>query len=226
MLSIQEFRFFDPTADLSITIGDLPHWEQPGATYFVTFRTHDSIPPAAMNHILQARNDWLNRHGINPSDPDSKSQILLLSRKEQMTFRRFIAGKFERALDHLEGDFLLKTPCNAQLVGNSLMHFDSVRYRIAAYVVMPNHVHVLVCMDRAYSMLQQVYGWKHYQAYRINMRMNRCGSLFQKESFDHLVRDEMHLKKFRKYIAENPVKAKLRSDEYLLYLPDIEGLSP
>src|SRR5262245_41506849 len=60
------FELFDPTGDLRITVGNLPHWFQPGATYFVTFRTEDSLPADVAESWHCRRDDWLRRQKISP----------------------------------------------------------------------------------------------------------------------------------------------------------------
>jgi putative transposase len=59
------FEFFDPEDDLRITVGNLPHWFQPGVSCFVTFRTHDSLPAEVFQLWSRRREDWLQKHGID-----------------------------------------------------------------------------------------------------------------------------------------------------------------
>jgi hypothetical protein len=61
------FELFDPQREVRITAGNLPHWYQPGVTYFVTIRTEDSIPKDVADLWYRRRNDWLRRHGIDAS---------------------------------------------------------------------------------------------------------------------------------------------------------------
>jgi putative transposase len=60
-----DFEFYDRSQDVRITEGDLPHWFQPGVTYFITFRTADSVPVEVLRQWHRHRNDWLQRHGID-----------------------------------------------------------------------------------------------------------------------------------------------------------------
>ncbi len=221
MLSILDFQFFDPKADFTITAGDLPHWQQAGATYFITYRTIDSISTVAMQRIIAERDDWLLRHGVNATASDWHVSLRKLPERQQQLFRRVFSTVFEKELDLLEGECLLKKPRLTQIVANSLRHFDGLRYQLAGFVVMPNHVHILVGSFPKFSMLQQCYGWKHFQAHQINLAENRIGHIFQPESFDHLVRDGDHFLKFRRYIEENPKKANLSDGDFELCLPDI-----
>ena len=221
MPSINDFQFYDPDAEMTMTMGDLPHWQQAGATYFITYRTFDSISKTAVAQILAERDDWLQRHGINATDADWHNHLRKLPLAQQQAFRRTLSNRFEQELDQLAGECLLKKPNLASIVSDSLHHFDNERYLLGAFVVMPNHVHVLVRVFPEYEMLKQCFSWKHFQAHEINLSERRSGHIFQSESFDHLVRDSDHFFKFRRYIEDNPRKAKLKSSEFLLYLPEI-----
>jgi hypothetical protein len=64
------FELFDPDQALGITHRKLPHWYQPGVSYFVTFRTIDSMPQEVLNSWYAQRNEWLKKHGIEPKDED------------------------------------------------------------------------------------------------------------------------------------------------------------
>lgn len=128
----------------------------------------------------------------------------------------------EKSLDQLCGTCLLRDAKVRNHVTTSLHHFNDERYLIAAFVVMPNHVHVLARIFPQYQMLQQCFGWKHFQAHKINQSNQTSGSVFASESFDHIVRDAEHLRRFVEYIRNNPKKAGLSPTDYTLYLPEID----
>jgi hypothetical protein len=58
------FEFFDPDCEVRISTGSLPHWYQPGVTYFITFRTVDAFPRVIAEQWYRRRDDWLRQHGI------------------------------------------------------------------------------------------------------------------------------------------------------------------
>lgn len=92
-----------------------------------------------------------------------------------------------------------------------------VRYHISDFVVMPNHVHDIVCFLPGVRLLAQCRSWKHFTAVKINSALGVNGEFWQPESFDHLIRDCEHFMRFRKYIAENREKANLKSGEGIYY---------
>ena len=221
MASLSDFNFFDPDSEVTITSGQLPHWQQPGATYFITYRTNDSIPAAAMERILTMRNDWLRHRNIDTSQGNWCEQLRGLSAVDQEAFHRFFAIEINRELDQLAGECVLKRPELSQIVADNLKHFDGDRYHLGGFVVMPNHVHILACVFTKHDMLDICYHWKHYQSRKIHQTLNRNGTFYQKESFDHLVRGEEHFEKYRRYLRSNPENANLKSGEYVLYLPEV-----
>jgi type I restriction enzyme R subunit len=105
----------------------------------------------------------------------------------------------------------------AKIVAESLRHFDDDRYLLFDFVVMPNHVHVLAAFSDEDAMLEQCESWKHYTATRINRRLTQHGHFWQQDGFDHHVRNENQFDGLRRYIAENPQKARLREGEYKHY---------
>ena len=85
------------------------------------------------------------------------------------------------------------------------------------FVVMPNHVHMLVVFPDDDSQLKQCESWKHFTAMKINKKLGRKHRFWQQDAFDHLVRSLEQFDYLRQYIADNPKKAKLRLGEYLVY---------
>ena len=96
----------------------------------------------------------------------------------------------------------------AGFVERALLFFDAQRYRLCAWVIMPNHVHVLFEVWST-PMERVLYSWKHYTAFHGNRFLGRTGRLWQKEYWDRYMRDEQHFQKARRYIESNPVKAGL-----------------
>ena len=80
------FELFNPDGELRVTRGNLPHWYQPGATYFITFRTADSLPNEVADLWYRRRNDWLQRHGINPKTKSWQAALRRLSDRLQNEF--------------------------------------------------------------------------------------------------------------------------------------------
>jgi REP element-mobilizing transposase RayT len=85
------------------------------------------------------------------------------------------------------------------------------RYDLEAYVIMPNHVHLLILPHASPSRLMQTL--KGYTAREDNKLLGRTGQHFwQGESYDHWVRDAAEAERIRAYIENNPVKAGLAAN--------------
>jgi type I restriction enzyme R subunit len=209
------FEFFDPNEAYRVSMGSLPHWFQPGVTYFMTFRTDDSIPPKVAVEWRQRQRDWLCSHGIDQDRPDWEQSLRTLSDVAYDTFHRTFSREFLAYLDRGYGQCVLRRPEMARIVAESLHHFDGKRYQLGDYVIMPNHVHLLMCLLGDTDIELQCYSWKKFTAGKINQVLDRAGRFWQEESFDHLVRTPEDFERFQQYIAENGPKAGLREGEYL-----------
>jgi len=210
------FELFDPNSETRISVGtNLPHWFQPGATYFVTWRTADSVPKSVARQWHQEREMWLKRNGATCTNQTGKPDLDSLSPKKRQEYHGKFSKQFMEFLDQGYGACELKRPELAKIVADSLLHFDGVRYQISDFVVMPNHVHVLVGLIGETDILKQCYSWKKFSAAQINKRLGKVGRFWQAESFDHLVRSEAQFEAIQGYIAGNPKC--LLDEEFLLY---------
>jgi putative transposase len=81
------------------------------------------------------------------------------------------------------------------------------RYDLIAWVVMPNHVHMLIEVNVALSVVMKTL--KCYTARQANKILGRTGQFWHHESFDHWVRNDEELRRIIRYIENNPVKARL-----------------
>lgn len=116
--------------------------------------------------------------------------------------------RIESFLDAGHGECLLRRPEVARIVLDSWRHFDGDHYDLAAWVIMPNHVHLLVGM-RHTSLSEIVKGWKSFTARQISRALGRSGSVWQEDYWDRFIRDERHYVDAVNYTHNNPVKAGL-----------------
>ena len=194
----------------------MPHWYQPGVTYFVTWRTADSMPDDVAELWYRRRDDWLRTHCINPTNPGWKTQFDSLPQNLQLEFHRTFSTEYLSLLDRGWGECVLRHRLLAEEVAASLQHFDGQRYWLGDFVVMPNHVHLLVCLLGNTDIEKQCYSWKKFSAGKINTALSRQGRFWQEESFDHLVRSPAQFDAFRSYIVSNGECAGLDAASYLI----------
>ncbi|MGD9816524.1 MAG: transposase [Hyphomonadaceae bacterium] len=107
------------------------------------------------------------------------------------------------------GQKLLAGAEAAGIVERALLHFDSVRYRILGWCVMPNHVHVVAEQAEGWPLAQVVHAWKSFTANQINRALGRSGRVWLREYFDRYMRDDDHLNMTIYYVENNPVDAGL-----------------
>lgn len=155
----------------------------------------------------------LDRGAIHDLQHWSK-RLPLLTEEQQHAFECHFDRCRETKLDECLGACVLKRPELAQVVADSLLHFDGERYRMGDFVVMPNHVHLLAAFATPQFMETQFDSWLHDTATKINRVLNLAGHFWQQEPFDHLVRSSNQYDSLRTYIAENPSKARLKPGEF------------
>lgn len=164
--------------------GYLPHFDAPHVTQFVTFMLFDAFPVAR-------RQEW---EGI-------------LNEPDESLRRR----KLESWLDRGHGECWLRQAEVAAQVDEILRGDDGKLYRLQAWVVMANHVHLVVDVwDTPLSKLLNL--WKGRSARAANKLLARSGHFWEREYFDTLIRDAAHLGRAIRYTDNNPLKAGLVRD--------------
>ncbi|MDP2647474.1 MAG: transposase [Desulfobacterales bacterium] len=189
---LKEFGYFHKDDDIINLSGNLPHWRQEGVTYFVTFRTADSLPQAKLRQWLEEKEAWLKQH------PEPHNEA---TRKE---FYELFPERLQLWLDQSYGECLLAQTKIKSTVETALKHFDGERYDVDEFVVMPNHVHVVVTPKSGHQLSDILHSWKSFTSNAINKETGKTGSFWQKESFDHIVRSSAQLEKIRFYIKAHP----------------------
>ncbi len=101
------------------------------------------------------------------------------------------------------------------LIVSILLHFHGIRYRLHAYVVMNDHIHVIVEPLPVYELKSITHSWKSFSANQLQRKFNRKGSIWQEESFDRIIRDESEYWAKAKYIHDNPFIRWPEINEYI-----------
>jgi REP element-mobilizing transposase RayT len=167
--------------------GRLPHWTPEGKNLFVTWRLHGSLP---------------SHRYVPPQGLSSGHAFVWLDRYLDLA---------------TQGPTWLRQPDIAAMVVEALHYGDRVlnHYRLHAWVVMPNHVHLLI--SPLSELAKIMHSVKGFTARRANHILGRAGLPFwQKEFFDHWIRYEREFERVRAYIEANPVVAGLSAsaEEY------------
>jgi len=202
---VSELRFFNPYADIRFTANRLPHWQQEGVVYFVTFRLADTIPCKLRTQWESEREVWLRLH-LEPWSAEVEHE-----------YHERFSGAIERWLDAGHGSCILRRRDCGEIVATALRYFDGDRVAIISSVVMPNHVHAIFVQTPDWPLEKLLRSWKSFTSRKLNAVLGREGSLWQRDYFDRLVRDQKHFANCIRYIRRNPAKACLHSGEYILY---------
>jgi type I restriction enzyme R subunit len=208
-----EFVPFDEHHAVRIYRRNLPHWRQAGATYFVTFRLGDSIPTRVVRQWEYEKQQWLTARGV-PGKPRPLDE---LSETEQAQYRKHFNRIFHAGLDKGLGHCHLKRPACLGLVRDRLLAHDGMSYHLGDFVIMPNHVHLLLVPAHGYELETILKAIKGSTARKCNQLLRRTGTFWQADSYDHIVRDLEQLVQFRGYIADNPNKAGIVVSPTALY---------
>ncbi|MEZ0395710.1 MAG: transposase [Anaerolineales bacterium] len=193
---------------------NLPHYHQPNATYFITFRLAGSLPLEALQRLEEQIQDELRRLEA------SLSGAALFAARYEAQKRHF--ARFDSMLDQARHGprWLAQSAC-AQTVMQCIRELEPVHYHLHAFCLMPNHIHLLIDQqdipdpaprrdEKRYTPLSRALRLlKGKSAALCNRLLGRGGAFWQHESYDHLVRNEREYERILAYILENPVKAGL-----------------
>ncbi|HTB85566.1 MAG TPA: transposase [Candidatus Sulfotelmatobacter sp.] len=173
--------------------GYLPHRDAPGLTQFVTFRLAGSFPESL-------RSEW--EHLLKIGDDRQRR------------------AELESYLDKSRGECHLRRPEIAKLVEDNFVQHSlgkvgsnnhTQRYELKAWVVMPNHVHILFKVGTV-PMSEVVGAWKRHTGRLANRLLGTRGTFWAEDYFDMFMRDDQHELKTVRYIENNPAKARLVGD--------------
>jgi len=203
------FRGLHPDLAVRMYSRRLPHWRQDGATYAVTFRQADSIPQEQLQALKRWREIWEQNH------PEPRREA------EWHQFAQAITHKTERWMDEGYGSCVFRDSRFSRLMSDSLLHFQDQHHLTACFVVMPNHVHVVMRPINGHELEDCLQRIKQFVSLRVNRTLGQHGTLWEEESYDRIVRDEEHLWNVVQYIGRNPRKAGLPVDQWVRWIhPD------
>jgi putative DNA methylase len=158
--------------------GYLPHFDAGEVFQSITFRLHDSMPQS----LLETWKEDLARESEEYEDK--------------------LRWRIEAYLDQGYGASYLSDARIANIVENSLLHFDTERYRLSAWVVMPNHVHLLAAPCYACSLSNIMHSIKSYTAQQANKILGRKGRFWFEDYFDRYIRNAKHFENAISYIED------------------------
>jgi len=164
--------------------GYLPHFDGGESYQFITFRLYDSVPK---DMII----NWKDELAItNKTEKNSLEYIKLNDR----------ISKYE---DNGYGACFLLNNDVAKVVEDALKFYENKKYDLVEWVIMPNHVHVLIKVHNDISLTKIVHSWKSFTANKANEILGRKGKFWMEDYFDRYIRNDEHFYATVKYIQEN-----------------------
>jgi REP element-mobilizing transposase RayT len=166
--------------------GYLPHFDGLAVPQFITLRLFDSVPDT----VLQR---WMRELDV------------LNSKKDQIILQK----RIEKYLDQGYGEAFMKIHRVAEMVQKDLLYYDGQSYRLSSWVVMPNHIHLLMTRLDVLELAEIMQSFKSLTSHKANQTLRRKGQFWLEDYFDRYIRNAEHFMKTVRYIENNPVKARL-----------------
>ena len=184
---------------------DLPHIQPVDAVFFITARLHGSLPMVVLEQLREEQ-ERERKRAIN-----EQTQNLALAKINQQK-REF--ARFDVCLDiPANGPYWLADSAVAQVMMEALRFRHNIGYDLIAFCLMSNHYHLVVDLRRLgaeskplHRIMQSLHG---QVARKANALLGRAGTFWHDESYDHVVRDDVELRRIIEYTLQNPVKAGL-----------------
>ncbi len=180
----------------------LPHWTKAGATYAVRFRLADSVPQNVLRQWKEEKKEIALQ---------AAKENRTLTKNEQRRLHELSSEKIEQYLQVGYGACHLKHDNVAEIVAMSLRKHHEDHYRLYAWCIMPNHVHVVLEPLGKWQLQNILETWKGVSARKINRLLKRTGTLWQQECFDHLIRNDWDFHHAIEYTWKNPEEAGLKN---------------
>lgn len=195
----------------------LPHFENQ-RYQMITYRLYDSVPREVIEQWkrevevgvgVQASSLQNQRAGSPRSNASSDIDVKRAGSPHSNSKEREKLVMIDKYEDSGVGQCFMRDDRVAQIVKDTLFYYDGKKYKIIAWCIMPNHVHILIEVFNGFSLSEIIHSWKSFSANQINKLLNRTGQVWMMEYFDRYIRDYDHFEKVVNYIHNNPVKAGL-----------------
>jgi len=181
----------------------LPHIQPKGRPLFNTVRSSDPIPPKFMDEYIRYTDTLRLAEKQKPEDHELKAT----NNKKAFAFIDDIFHKSAGGIDFTKPEAI------ATMMSENLQALHGKLCFISAYTIMPNHLHILLRPfereGKPISTAEIMKSFKGLSARQVNLILNRSGSLWYREYYDHWVRSGREFVNVVEYIRQNPVRAGL-----------------
>jgi len=195
--------------------GNLPHFQQPGQDYFVTWILKNSVPKKAVELYSKRMEQLKNEIDILKKN-NADVNVIESAKRDYYIIRKKYIAKVDEILDaKTDNKIDLSKPENLNIIYETLTFWEGKRIGNYCFCIMPNHVHWVFRVfekdnkEKPVFLEEIMHSVKLFTARQINIIENRKGTLWNKESFDTTIRDRNHLHRAIEYTLNNPIKANL-----------------
>jgi REP element-mobilizing transposase RayT len=134
--------------------GRLPHWEKEEGLYFITFHLADSLPHSVLARIAE-------RHHILTTAKENNANLLP---EQKALLASYGHTCIEEYFDRGVGSCAFNDRRIAGAMAAALRFREGMHYRLLAWCIMPNHVHVVVRLFPGQELARVVKAWKNFSA--------------------------------------------------------------
>jgi REP element-mobilizing transposase RayT len=180
--------------------GRLPHWEKEEGLYFLTFHQADSLPNSVLAKIAE-------RHRILEAAKENNANLLP---EQKARLAAYSQPRIEEYFDRGVGSCAFMDHRIAGAMAAALRFREGKHYRLLAWCIMPNHVHVVVRLFPGKELATVVKAWKNFSAKSANHALGCKGRFWHREYYDRLIRNRDESARAIRYVVENPAKAGLK----------------
>ncbi len=177
----------------------LPHFHPHEGVLFITFRVDFPIPERFLFDLNYYKKE-LELSYLEMSDKTANQAII---RKKLFAFTDDFYHTHKCSIGLTDNQDI------ANIVFSKIIALNGVMYYLYTFTLMPNHVHILIKPINQSSIGDIMKSIKGETSRRINQLLNRAGTFWYREYYDHWVRDNKELVNILDYIRQNPVKAGL-----------------
>ncbi len=206
LVSPADFVGFDPRLALRNDERNSPYCSQPGSSYFITYCLNDSLPNRVIDQYLREQEAWRVRIHYERAQLGDLAED---TEKECEAFQLKAYRSFEAILDEGHGSCVFKDPIQRQVVAEALLQLHGDRYLAHGFVVMPNHIHLLVKPLDGQSPENLLILWMRAVAQRMGQDVKAKGGLWHVDTWICMIRNEEHWLRAMRYTLKNPERAKL-----------------
>lgn len=202
-LPFDSIQFLEKRKHVEIGGHKMPHWFQIHKTMFVTFRLADSLP----HHIIE---EYLADRAM------MREESKVLGNKSRKFYEELMEHKMESWLNNGHGSCILGNKNVRQIVVEALRHYNYREYLLHSFIVMPNHLHILLSPLTDKPINNIIGRIKGFTSFKIKKLLGIDSEIWQQGMFDRIVRSDDEFKKYVDYIINN--QKNIPPDRYTLYM--------